>query len=176
VVVLGPNLAPNSGVYLGAVSDACAFPPDTFRAALNKYTYPAIAPTFELWCEGIYAGLFSPLDCVTIARLLLVAQELGRATSADTIKEGLKQGVGHFWGVVHIEDDEGTLPPCKTPRNTTRTGRTPTSYRLLPYHVQKQALLALAAPRILEEHFPVEKGCLAPIKAAFLEVLGFDRD
>lgn len=38
----------------------------------------------------------------------------------------------------------------------------------------KAAMLRLAAPRILEDYFPLNDGILAPLKAAFLEAVGVD--
>ncbi|MEP7288450.1 MAG: toprim domain-containing protein [Chloroflexota bacterium] len=153
--------------------------PDTLRAALNRYCYPAIAPTWELWHEAIEAGLLTPIDPVTVKRLWTVGQRLGRDTSIDTLKSGLKAGTGQFWGVLQTGISQKKevaleiLPPiCKTPRNTTGSGRKAVEYILCSPQRQRANLLALAAPRILEKHFPASEATIAPVKAEFLVALG----
>ena len=155
---------------------------DYFRAALNWYCYPAISPTRELWYESIRAGLLSPLHVVTIAILFQCGQLLGRHVSVETIKAGLGFGRGYFWGVVQPNSGVylfsgyvDSLSVCTTPPKGIQTGRRPTYYALYPFLTQRDNLLHLAAPRILEDCFPPTSPLLAPIRAAFLEAVGFDQ-
>lgn len=150
--------------------------PDTWRAALNRYVHPAIAPTLEVWQEAVQAGLFTPTAPTTLAQLIVAGQTLGRHVSEHTLKTGLRLGTAHFWRVLHPSDSiqnlsEDTL--CKTHRNPMASGRKATQYVLLSPSEQGTYLLALAAPRLLEKYFPLEEQAIAPLQPAFLEALGF---
>lgn len=189
----GKDITDHVAVYGGAVAEliAAAQPvevpspsltplpdsvPDTWRAALNKYAYPAIAPTFELWCEAIRAGLIDRTEAVTVGDLLAAAEALGRHTSETTIRRGLDYGAGGFFAILHpsylTEGNEISIG--KTAKNL--GGRPKTAYQLLDQDAMIAAILAWAAPRIFEEHFPDDDPAVAPIRPAILAALPTDGD
>jgi hypothetical protein len=153
--------------------------PDSLRAAMIEYAYPACGPVYELWNEAARLRLVNEGQTLTQAELRKLAITTGRNVSISTIKAGIKYGSDYF---------ERVLPPIDLltgehdPLNNTGSKTQPKStsakkpahrlaaqYRLLPLETICENIVKLAYKRIWEEVIPMTEAesTVAPLDESF---------
>jgi hypothetical protein len=123
--------------------------PDSWRSALLNYV-PSAAPVYELLTDAININQLSP-DAITVGALAEFALKSGRyGLNEQSIRRGLNQLSDLFFSQVHTKTNTNTV--CTREKNS-KTGRKSETFKLLTIAEQKTALLAVAAPAILQSHF-----------------------
>jgi DNA primase len=140
--------------------------PDTMRAAMNRYFYPAIAPTIELIIEGQRAGLLgADFD---VSELLQAAQRTGRYTSENTIRNGLQYGESEFFELLTPdllrvlptvlvgtkEESDQQISVGKTQsKSPSNKGRTAMRWKLQTFDRIRESILARAKKWIISNEY-----------------------
>jgi hypothetical protein len=155
--------------------------PISWRAALNKYVYDAVAPYLEFCVEAVGQGLAQYGERLTIAQLVDLGERLGRDVSESTLRRAVKVVSAYFLTVCPTEsaiqnhENDSDISIGQTARKSTPSGKTPhrpAQTYVIPSPQQIYAgILRLALPRILDRVFTPDDPTVEPIRADLVEAL-----
>ncbi len=185
-VGLGNYSLPVDGEGRGGVSplpikeeswDGISSLPDSMRSALLTYFRDATAPVMELLIHAARQKWLN-LEAFTLRDLMIANDRAGYGLAQATVYRVIHELNGYFFSEVRAENPKNRDSTNEKNRRSSRQpGRIATVYRLLPRAQIHAAILAFAAPRIIEQAHPAsgELAVLAEITPAMLWAVGYEK-